>query len=46
MNAGFWKQSGDAIHKILPVDIINKNIATLNSPHDYVLEKPGNVKSG
>jgi len=45
-NAGFGEQSGDAIHKILPIDIVNKDIATLNSANDYVLEKPGNVKSG
>jgi hypothetical protein len=30
----------------VPIDIVNKDIATLDSANDYVLEKPGNVKSG
>lgn len=37
-DAGFGEQSEDAIDKILPIEIIGKNIAALNSANDYVLK--------
>jgi len=45
-DAGFGKQGGDAIQKILPINIVVKNIAPLNFPYDYVLQETGNVKPG
>jgi len=45
-------EAGDAacyfsiFDKILQIDIVNKDTASLNSAKDHVLEKPGNVKSG